>query len=128
LNCYRNQDPPWVSAQNYVEYALGRQAYTLGDSSLAVEHFLRMLRDNDGHEDQSGLLENLTLAYRVSVNYLLTGRAIASTDSYWRVKQLETKPEYTDDIVPDHATGASLFQATGAIILPPTARRLLQLA
>jgi hypothetical protein len=79
-----------------------------------------MLRDNDGHEDQSGLLENLTLAYRVSVNYLLTGRAIASTDSYWRVKQLETKPEYTDDIVPDHATGASLFQATGAIILPPT--------
>lgn len=51
---------------------------------------------------------------------MLVGRAAASTDSYWRVKQLETKPDYAEDIVPDHAVGASLFQATGAIILPPT--------
>jgi hypothetical protein len=120
LNCYRNQSPPWVSAQHYLEYALGRQAYTMGDSLLAVEHFLRMLRDNDGHEDQSGLLENLTLAYRVRAESLSDEGIVTRTDLCQRVQQLEARPEYTDNIFSDHAAGASLFQATGAIILPPT--------
>ena len=65
LEQYRDQNPPWAYAQHYLEYALGRQAYTMGDSALAVEHFLRMLRIRGVQEDQSGVLENLSLAYKV---------------------------------------------------------------
>lgn len=36
------------------------------------------------------------------------------------MQQLEAKSGFTDLVVSDHAAGASLFQATGAIILPPT--------
>lgn len=37
----------------------------MGDINLAVEHFLRMLRIADTQEGQSGVLENLSLAYKV---------------------------------------------------------------
>jgi hypothetical protein len=46
---------------------LGRQAYTLGESDLAVAHFLRLLRkDETGEPGSQGMvLEDLALAYEV---------------------------------------------------------------
>ncbi|WVQ74505.1 hypothetical protein IAR50_004106 [Cryptococcus sp. DSM 104548] len=56
---------PWTAAQNHIEYSLGRQAYTLGQSDVAVEHFLRLLRKEEtkGPGSQSGPLQDLELAY-----------------------------------------------------------------
>ncbi|TYJ59142.1 hypothetical protein B9479_000131 [Cryptococcus floricola] len=56
---------PWSAAQNHIEFSLGRQAYTLGQSDVAVEHFLRLLRKEDttGLGSQSGPLQDLELAY-----------------------------------------------------------------
>lgn len=64
LGYYRDQTPPWVHAQDYIEYGLGRQAYTLGKSSLAVEHFAKLLQRGNEAEDQSGVLQNFVLAYQ----------------------------------------------------------------
>ncbi|KAK8861544.1 hypothetical protein IAR55_002366 [Kwoniella newhampshirensis] len=56
---------PWTSAQDRIEYSLGRQAYTLGESDVAVEHFLRLLRREDTgvSGSQAGPLEDMALAY-----------------------------------------------------------------
>ncbi|WVQ79020.1 hypothetical protein IAT38_001112 [Cryptococcus sp. DSM 104549] len=56
---------PWVAAQDRLEYSLGRQAYTLGESDVAVEHFLRLLRkENTGVPgSQAGPLQDMALAY-----------------------------------------------------------------
>ena len=57
----------WTAAQDRIEYSLGRQAYTLGESDLAVEHFLRLLRKDDTGVpgSQDGVLEDMSLAYKV---------------------------------------------------------------
>lgn len=48
-----------------VEYSLGRQAYTLGESAVAVEHFLRLLQREDtaASGSQGMVLEDMALAY-----------------------------------------------------------------
>lgn len=58
---------PWTAAQDRIEYSLGRQAYTIGESDVAVEHFLRILRKEDTSMpgSQGGILEDLSLAYEV---------------------------------------------------------------
>ncbi|TXT10913.1 hypothetical protein VHUM_01664 [Vanrija humicola] len=55
----------WTAANDRIEYSLGRQAYTLGESNLAVEHFLRLLQRKDTHfaEHQGMVLEDMALAY-----------------------------------------------------------------
>ncbi|WVR03860.1 hypothetical protein IAU60_000858 [Kwoniella sp. DSM 27419] len=59
------RDSPWTSAQDRIEYSLGRQAYTLGESDVAVEHFLRLLRREDTGVpgSQAGPLQDMALAY-----------------------------------------------------------------
>ena len=57
---------PWSAAQDVIEYSLGRQAYTLGESDVAVEHFLRLLGRRDSNS-QAGVLEDLGLAYEVGL-------------------------------------------------------------
>lgn len=56
---------PWTAAQDRIEYSLGRQAYTLGESDVAVEHFLRLLKkENTGVPgSQAGPLQDMALAY-----------------------------------------------------------------
>lgn len=54
-----------------MEYALGRQAYTLGKSDLAVQHFLRLLQRGDQSVDQAGILEDFSLAYQVGTVRIL---------------------------------------------------------
>ncbi|EKD03504.1 hypothetical protein A1Q2_02222 [Trichosporon asahii var. asahii CBS 8904] len=55
---------PWKAALDNLEYALGRQAYTLGESAVAVEHFLRLLkREDTSSPGQSMVLEDMALAY-----------------------------------------------------------------
>ncbi|WWD16547.1 hypothetical protein CI109_100974 [Kwoniella shandongensis] len=56
---------PWTAAQDRIEYSLGRQAYTIGESDVAVEHFLRLLRREDTGVpgSQAGPLEDMALAY-----------------------------------------------------------------
>jgi hypothetical protein len=50
-----------------IEYSLGRQAYTLGESDVAVEHFLRLLRKDESALGSQGMvLEDLALAYEVT--------------------------------------------------------------
>jgi trafficking protein particle complex subunit 8 len=46
---------------------LGRQAYTLGESDLAVEHFVRLLRRGMGSDGQGDVLEDFVLAYQVGI-------------------------------------------------------------
>ena len=60
---------PWTAAQDRIEYSLGRQAYTLGESDVAVEHFLRLLRKEDTGVagSQNMILEDMALAYAVSL-------------------------------------------------------------
>lgn len=55
----------WTAANDRIEYSLGRQAYTLGESNLAVEHFLRLMQRKDTHfaEHQGMVLEDMALAY-----------------------------------------------------------------
>ncbi|WVF67170.1 hypothetical protein IAT40_001916 [Kwoniella sp. CBS 6097] len=59
------RDSPWTAAQDRIEYSLGRQAYTLGESDVAVEHFLRLLRREDTGVpgSQGGPLQDMALAY-----------------------------------------------------------------
>ncbi|WWC87846.1 uncharacterized protein L201_002743 [Kwoniella dendrophila CBS 6074] len=59
------RDSPWTSAQDRIEYSLGRQAYTLGESDVAVEHFLRLLRREDTGVpgSQAGPLQDMAQAY-----------------------------------------------------------------
>ncbi|WWC68664.1 uncharacterized protein I206_102596 [Kwoniella pini CBS 10737] len=59
------RDSPWTSAQDRIEYSLGRQAYTLGQSDVAVEHFLRLLRREDTGVpgSQGGPLQDMAQAY-----------------------------------------------------------------
>ena len=63
---------PWTAAQNRIEYSLGRQAYTIGESDVAVEHFLRLLRKEDTGVagSQGGVLEDMSLAYEVSIGFM----------------------------------------------------------
>lgn len=56
---YRNQD--WKRAQTHIEHALGRQAYTVGESDVAVEHFVRLLKG-----DQGDFLDDFVLAFEAS--------------------------------------------------------------
>ncbi|ORX33680.1 ER-golgi trafficking TRAPP I complex 85 kDa subunit-domain-containing protein [Kockovaella imperatae] len=60
---------PWTAAQDLIEYTLGRQAYTLGESDVAVQHFLRLIGPREG-PSHGGILEDLKLAHEVgpSVN------------------------------------------------------------
>jgi hypothetical protein len=62
---------PWTAAQDRIEYSLGRQAYTLGESDVAVEHFLRLLRREDTGVagSQNMILEDMALAYEVSSRF-----------------------------------------------------------
>ncbi|KAL7419589.1 hypothetical protein Q5752_005501 [Cryptotrichosporon argae] len=57
----------WTAARDRIEYSLGRQAYTLGQADVAVEHFLRLLqREDTGAAGSQGMvLEDLALAYEV---------------------------------------------------------------
>nr|XP_019050343.1 hypothetical protein I302_00772 [Kwoniella bestiolae CBS 10118]OCF29273.1 hypothetical protein I302_00772 [Kwoniella bestiolae CBS 10118] len=59
------RDSPWTSAQDRIEYSLGRQAYTSGESDVAVEHFLRLLRREDTGVpgSQGGPLQDMAQAY-----------------------------------------------------------------
>ncbi|WWC60272.1 uncharacterized protein I303_102840 [Kwoniella dejecticola CBS 10117] len=59
------RDSPWTSAQDRIEYSLGRQAYTLGESDVAVERFLRLLRREDTGVpgSQGGPLQDMAQAY-----------------------------------------------------------------
>lgn len=61
---------PWTAAQDRIEYSLGRQAYTLGESDVAVEHFLRLLRREDTGVpgSQNMILEDMALAYEVPIS------------------------------------------------------------
>lgn len=61
---YRNQSPPWIHAQDFIAYGLGRQAYTSGKSADAVEHFARLLQRGEAADDQAGVLDNFVLAYQ----------------------------------------------------------------
>jgi hypothetical protein len=58
---------PWTAAQDRIEYSLGRQAYTLGESEVAVEHFLRLLRREDTGVpgSQAMVLADMSLAFEV---------------------------------------------------------------
>lgn len=61
---------PWKAALDNLEYALGRQAYTLGESAVAVEHFLRLLkREDTSSPGQSMVLEDMALAYEHLTNH-----------------------------------------------------------
>lgn len=59
------RDAHWTAVRDRVEYSLGRQAYTLGESAVAVEHFLRLLlrEDTAAAGSQGMVLEDLALAY-----------------------------------------------------------------
>lgn len=64
------RDAPWKAALDNLEYALGRQAYTLGESAVAVEHFLRLLkREDTSSPGQSMVLEDMALAYEHLQNH-----------------------------------------------------------
>lgn len=58
-------DAPWGAVRDRVEHSLGRQAYTLGESDVAVVHFLRLLaRDDLATPGTQGMvLEDLAQAY-----------------------------------------------------------------
>ncbi|WVO13310.1 hypothetical protein L204_100923 [Cryptococcus depauperatus] len=62
-NAFRSSS--WTAAQDWIEYSLGRQAYTLGKSDIAVEHFLRLLKKEETTVigSQGGILEDMKLAY-----------------------------------------------------------------
>ena len=53
----------WTQAQFFVEHALGRQAYTMGRSDVAVEHFIRLLGLAEGQS--GGWLDDFALAFQV---------------------------------------------------------------
>lgn len=55
----------WTQAQFFVEHALGRQAYTMGQSDVAVEHFIRLLGLAEGQS--GGWLDDFELAFQVRV-------------------------------------------------------------
>lgn len=59
------KDAPWTAIRNRIGYSLGRQAYTLGESAEAVQHFLRLMdRDDTANGGlQMMVLESLALAY-----------------------------------------------------------------
>ncbi|CED84527.1 Protein with predicted involvement in meiosis (GSG1) [Phaffia rhodozyma] len=54
---YRKQT--WTKAQDHVEHSLGRQAYSQGQSEVAVDHFVRLMKGR-----QEGALEDFVLAFR----------------------------------------------------------------
>lgn len=61
---------PWKAALDNLEYALGRQAYTLGESAVAVEHFLRLLKREDTNSPgRAMVLEDMALAYEHLANH-----------------------------------------------------------
>ncbi|WRT65667.1 uncharacterized protein IL334_002612 [Kwoniella shivajii] len=74
---------PWTSAQDRIEYSLGRQAYTLGESDVAVEHFLRLLRREDTGVpgSQAGPLQDMAQAYEQ-----LAARPELLAESYEKLK------------------------------------------
>lgn len=49
-----------------MHYDLGRQAYTSGDSQLALNHFAHLLHAGTGVSFQGGILEDYILAWQVS--------------------------------------------------------------
>lgn len=100
---YRNQSPPWIHAQDFIAYGLGRQAYTLGKSAEAVEHFARLLQRGDAAGDQAGVLDNFVLAYQ----------------------QLKAKPNGRD--LSELALPVPVFDVTGTeIVLPEDDRESSQ--
>lgn len=52
-----------------MHYDLGRQAYTSGDSRLAMNHFGHLLRGGTGVCFQGGLLEDYILASQVGIGF-----------------------------------------------------------
>ncbi|BEI82101.1 hypothetical protein CcaverHIS002_0212610 [Cutaneotrichosporon cavernicola] len=59
------RDAHWGAVRDRVEHSLGRQAYTLGESDVAVVHFLKLLaRDDLATPGTQGMvLEDLAQAY-----------------------------------------------------------------
>jgi hypothetical protein len=59
------RDAPWTAVRDRIEYSLGRQAYTLGESAGAVEHFLKLMQRDDTSQPglQTMVLDSLALAY-----------------------------------------------------------------
>lgn len=121
LESYRDQSPPWAHAQHYLEYALGRQAYTMGDSRLAVEHFCRMLRIGEVQPEQSGILENLALAYQASLISCARWDPYAERDATLcsHRQQLQLRPEFTEATGFEPVLDSPMFQATGVSIILP---------
>ncbi|KAJ9093153.1 hypothetical protein QFC20_007201 [Naganishia adeliensis] len=72
----------WKYAGDFVNYDLGRQAYTSGDSRLALRHFASLLRAGTGVCFQAGILEDYILAYQ---GYLKIGQENAETEHRTRL-------------------------------------------
>lgn len=66
------QTPGWRYANDFLHYALGRQAYSLGDHRSATQHFAYLLHWGVGICGQDGILADFMLAYRVSTPRIST--------------------------------------------------------
>lgn len=72
LEVFPLQPRRWRYAGDFVNYDLGRQAYTSGDGRLAMRHFASLLHGGIGFCYQAGILEDYILAYQVrSCSFLL---------------------------------------------------------
>ncbi len=122
IDHYRNQDPSWTATQDHIEYSLGRQAYTLGESDLAVEHFLRLL----------GILEDFALAYQ---QYAVKGETDANDRGRFElpcaVFDVPSSSAWDPDADSDFGVGRERWEelgtrfGSGASLLPAEGVKLL---
>ncbi|GAA5859599.1 hypothetical protein JCM8547_006157 [Rhodosporidiobolus lusitaniae] len=58
-----NQLGSFTATRSYLSHSLGRQAYTVGDASSAVTHFLELLSPGSGGGEELDWLDDFTLAW-----------------------------------------------------------------
>ncbi len=118
LKFYRDQQPPWLFAQNYIEFSLGRQAYTLGESDLAVEHFVRLLRRGMGSDGQGDVLEDFVLAYQVGLAALMSNLRI--TERRFHPQQLQSRPDLYKEALSQINLPTPIFEVSKTAIRIPS--------
>ncbi len=117
LNDYRDQQPPWLFAQNYIEFSLGRQAYTLGESDIAAEHFVRLLRRGMGSEGQGDVLEDFALAFEVCQRVAIANPVVADEPNS---QQLRSHPELYAAALPRIALPTPIIDIVRSCIRVPS--------
>lgn len=81
LNVAEHAQQSWSSIEGYIHQGLGRQAYHLGKSEEAIEHFLALLSHAAGEESDEGdegAWDDFRLAYQVSPHSILFSARLIS--------------------------------------------------